>query len=65
MARLALSTLLWIVLHQLFLFVCMMCALSVANISCRIAGVGVCCAVASMIAVLDAVIAVMIDYELL
>jgi hypothetical protein len=65
MARLALSTLLWIVPHQLFLFICMMCALSVADTSFRIAGVGVCCAVAFMIAVLGAVIAVMTGYELL
>ena len=65
MVRLALSTLLWHVPLQSIPFISMMCALSVADTSCRIVGVGVYCAVSSMIAVLGAVNAVMINCELL
>jgi hypothetical protein len=63
MACLALGSPLWIVPPQSFPFIYLMCALSVADTSCRIAGVGVYCAVASMIAVLGAVNAFKIDCE--
>ena len=65
MSRLALRFPLWIVPPRLFPFICVMCALSVADTSCRMAGAVVYCAVAFMIAVLGAVNAVMIDCELL
>jgi len=65
MACLALGSPLWIVPPQSFPFIYLMCALSVADTSCRMAGAVVYCAVAFMIAVLGAVNAVMIDCELL
>jgi hypothetical protein len=63
MACLALSSPRWIVPLQLIPFVCMICALSVAETNCRIAGVGVYYAAASMIMVLGAVNADLIDCE--